>query len=285
MCRKLVLSSKVEVIVSKSNILTEEGCKKLIQEATNFGPVGGIFNFAAVLRTNSFENHTVEEFNESLALKTFVTKYLHELSIKYCPKLKYFVGYSSIMCGRGYPGQTTYGMANSIMERIIEERNEIRLPAKVIQWGPIGDVGLLADMELNRKMKLNFEFPMQPLRSFLEQHDVLLHHPEPIVACTVTVKKNSKSDVKRSFIEMLMEVLNIDDRKSISMSSTFSQLGIDSLAGIEMQQMIKKEYNIEVALTELRSLTISELEAKINANINQSSKNFQVIEENILKNK
>ncbi|KAG5671364.1 hypothetical protein PVAND_001565 [Polypedilum vanderplanki] len=282
-CRKLILSSSrgisnqyqafkikywksfgIEVIVNTSNVLTEAGCEKLIKTAMTLGPVGGIFNFAAVIRDAEFENHTIEDFNQSLAPKALATKFLHELSLKYCPMLKHFVGYSSIMCGRGYPGQTTYGMANSIMERIIEERYEMGLPAKVIQWGPIGDVGLLADVELNRKMKLNFEFPMQSLASFLEQHDILLNHPEPIVACTVIFNKNDKStDEKKNFIEMLMEVLNIEDRKSISMSSTFSQLGIDSLAGIEIQQMIERNYGVLIESNELRNLTIFELDEKI----------------------
>lgn len=250
--------------MSTSNVLTEAGCEEIIKEAMNLGPVGGIFNFAAVIRDAEFENHTVEDFNQSSAPKALATKFLHELSLKHCPMLKHFVGYSSIICGRGYPGQTTYGMSNSIMERIIEERHEMGLPAKVIQWGPIGDVGLLADVELNRRMNLNFEFPMQSLASFLEQHDVLLNHSEPIVACTVTVNKNTKSDDKKSFIEMLMEVLNIEDQKTISMSSTFSQLGIDSLAGVELQQMIERNYGIFIATNELRFLTISEIGDKIN---------------------
>ncbi|KAG5670620.1 hypothetical protein PVAND_000869 [Polypedilum vanderplanki] len=82
---------------------------------------------------------------------------------------------------------------------------------------------------------------MQSLASFLEQHDVLLSHPVLIVASTVTIDKTSISNRRKDFVEILMEVLNIEDRKSISMSSTFSQLGINSLAGIELQQMIGKE--------------------------------------------
>ncbi|KAG5674223.1 hypothetical protein PVAND_004203 [Polypedilum vanderplanki] len=291
-CRKLILSSSrgisnqyqafkikywksfgIEVFVSTSNILTEAGCEELIKTAITLGPVGGIFNFAAVIRDAEFENHTIEDFKQSLAPKFLATKFLHELSLKYCPKLKYFVGYSSIICGRGYPGQTTYGMANSIMERIIEKRHEMRLPAKVIQWGPIGDVGLLADMEFNRRLKLSYQFPLQSLASFLEQHDFLLNHPEPIVACTVTIDKSLITDKKKNFIEMLMEALNIEDRKSISMSSTFSQLGIDSLAGIEMQQLIEKEYGVLVSLNELRSLTLAKLEERINSNRKKTTKN------------
>ncbi len=43
-------------------------------------------------------------------------------------------------CGRGNQGQTNYGMSNSIMERICEQRQADGLPSLAIQWGAIGDV-------------------------------------------------------------------------------------------------------------------------------------------------
>lgn len=48
--------------------------------------------------------------------------------------------FSSVSCGRGNGGQTNYGMANSVMERICEQRRNDGLPAVAIQWGVIGDV-------------------------------------------------------------------------------------------------------------------------------------------------
>jgi fatty acid synthase len=55
---------------------------------------------------------------------------------------RYFVIFSSVSCGRGNAGQTNYGMANSIMERICERRKHDGFPALAIQWGAIGDVRL-----------------------------------------------------------------------------------------------------------------------------------------------
>jgi fatty acid synthase len=256
-------SLKVEVIVSTANISTLNGCTGLISEATALAPVGGIFNFAAALRDAMIANQTVENFAQSLAPKAIATRHLHDVSLTACPQLQHFVVYSSISCGRGSPGQTNYGMSNSVMERIVGMRHEMGLPAKAIQWGPIGDVGLLADADIGHKAKLNFDVPMQSLASFLEHHDCLLLHPAPIVACTVTVDKSTKAVGKECFIDLLMRALNIEDRKTIAMSSTFSQLGIDSLASIEMQQMIQREYGQVLSMKDLITMTITELEAKI----------------------
>lgn len=51
-----------------------------------------------------------------------------------------FVVFSSVSCGRGNAGQTNYGMANSVMERICEQRKRDGLPGVAIQWGAIGEV-------------------------------------------------------------------------------------------------------------------------------------------------
>lgn len=51
--------------------------------------------------------------------------------------------FSSVSCGRGNAGQTNYGMANSIMERICEARLKDGYPAKAIEWGAVGEVNLI----------------------------------------------------------------------------------------------------------------------------------------------
>lgn len=60
--------------------------------------------------------------------------YSDEFSRKLAPQLKYFVVFSSVSCGRGNAGQSNYGLANSVMERIVEKRHRDGIPAKAIQW-------------------------------------------------------------------------------------------------------------------------------------------------------
>lgn len=64
-----------------------------------------------------------------------------------CPKLGSFVIFSSVSCGRGNAGQTNYGLSNSVMERICEQRKKDGLPALAVQWGAVGEVGLVAEMQ------------------------------------------------------------------------------------------------------------------------------------------
>lgn len=106
---------------------------------------------AAKLSDAILENQTVESFEQCLATKSTATKCLDEVSRRHCRNLHHFVVFSSVSCGLGNAGQSNYGMANSVMERIMEERAKEGLPAKAIQWGAIGDVGLVARLMDEKK--------------------------------------------------------------------------------------------------------------------------------------
>lgn len=74
------------------------------------------------------------------------------LSRKFCPKLDHFVVFSSLASGRGNIGQSNYGMANSALENLCEKRKRENLPALAVQFGPIGEVGVLSKAKLDEKV-------------------------------------------------------------------------------------------------------------------------------------
>ena len=105
------------------------------------------FKYLQVLRDRLLENQTEEDFVTSAGPKSLATRHLDVLSRQMCPYLRHFVVFSSVTCGRGLAGQTNYGMNNSIMERICEARFRDGLPGLAVQWGALGDVGILAEKE------------------------------------------------------------------------------------------------------------------------------------------
>lgn len=268
----------VNVVVSTSNIATEDGCEKLIKQAMQLAPVGAIYNLAGVLRDGIFENLDSKIFNESLAPKAIATKHLDKITRKLCPTLKQFVVFSSVSCGRGNGGQSNYGMANSIMERIIEKRHRDGLPAKAIQWGAVGDVGMLAEFQL---ANLNKDFGgtlTQPISSCLEALDILLASKDPIVSSMVIAEKHMEDFKKGNVIDMILNIMGIRDKKSISTDSTLTQLGIDSLMGVEIQQILEREFDVSLTSQELRSLTLNQLEKRISAK-NSADSNGKISDE------
>lgn len=112
----------------------------MLEEANRLGPVKAIFNLAVVLRDAIFENQNTEKYIDSFGPKAVAVTHLDRLTRQLCPHLTDFVVFSSVSCGRGNAGQTNYGMANSVMERICEQRKLDGFPALAIQWGAIGEV-------------------------------------------------------------------------------------------------------------------------------------------------
>ncbi|EFN69129.1 Fatty acid synthase [Camponotus floridanus] len=138
-------------IITAANTSKYEDCKSILQFAEEQGPVDAIFNLAVVLKDNIFKNQSPQSFEDSFMSKARTTKRMDELSRTICPHLRHFVVFSSVSCGRGNAGQTNYGMASSVMERICEKRMSEGLHGLAIQWGAIGDVGLVADMQEDDK--------------------------------------------------------------------------------------------------------------------------------------
>jgi fatty acid synthase len=255
----------VEIKVTTADVTNEIGCEEIISLASSLGPVNAIFNLAVALRDGIFDNLDEAQFNESLAPKALATRNLDKLSRKLCPNLKHFVVFSSIACGRGNAGQTNYGMANSIMERIVEERVEDNLPGKAIQWGAIADVGLLANLNNYKQEEKSIGGTFaQPIRSCIEVLDDLLTSNDAIVSSMVIADKNNTVDQKEDLISMILNIMGIQDRKNVSMNSTLVQLGLDSLMGVEIHQFIERNYDMNITSQELRKMKLYEFEKRVN---------------------
>ncbi|GFW74439.1 fatty acid synthase [Trichonephila clavipes] len=132
-----------------------------------------------VLRDAFMENQTVVNYEEVCASKVSSTMNLDALSRDLCPSLQWFVCFSSVSCGRGNAGQTNYGYANSVMESICEQRTRENLPGLAIQWGPIGDVGILQDT-VGSDVVINGTIS-QSIRSCLSVLDKFLQQKHPVV--------------------------------------------------------------------------------------------------------
>jgi len=238
------------------------GAKDTVKLALSLGPLGGIFNLAGVLRDGIFENQTVANFQTVYNSKVLTTKYLDEVSKDVSKDLEYFVTFSSISCGRGNRGQTNYGYANSIMERISEQRQKKGLPAQSIQWGGIGDVGMAYILTRGNEEKEINGTLAQKISSCLTVLDTLLTQSSAIVASHVIPSKRKQSnDTKsQSLTETVAEIMGIQDPSSVKAASTLADLGMDSLMGVDIKQTIERNLGLSLTNTQIQQLKFSELD-------------------------
>ncbi|XDA81106.1 hypothetical protein R6Z07F_011082 [Ovis aries] len=252
----------VQVLVSTRDVSSLDGTQRLITEAAQLGPVGGVFNLAVVLRDAMLDNQTPEFFQDVNKPKYNGTLNLDRVTREACPELDYFVVFSSVSCGRGNAGQTNYGFANSTMERICEKRQHDGLPGLAVQWGAIADVGILVELKGTNDKAIGGTLP-QRITSCLEVLDLFLNQPHPVLSSFVLAEKAASrgpSGSQQDLVKAVAHILGIRDLATINPDSSLSDLGLDSLMGVEVRQTLERERNLTLSMREIRQLTIRKLQ-------------------------
>lgn len=256
----------VRVDVSQRNITTLEGTTLLVSEAMQLGPIGGLFHLAMVLKDDLFPNQTPKTFVQCCEPKVLGTQHLDKVTREHCcESLDWFVVFSSLVSGKGNIGQTNYGFANSAMERICEQRKSDGLHGLAIQWGVVGDVGVIGEtMELNSTQPLVIAgSTTQRIASCLSLLDQFLNQTTPVVSSwirpkTSQLKHNSLSRGK-GLLDTVANVLGVSDPNTIDPDVSLTQLGLDSLMASEIKQILKRKFDINLSMRELRLLTMEKL--------------------------
>nr|XP_050849711.1 fatty acid synthase-like [Vespula vulgaris] len=261
------------------NAAKREDCEIIVKTAIDKGPVDGIFNLAVSLKDGICRNQTPETFEESFKGKAWATKCLDEITRKLCPDLRHFVVFSSVSCGRGNVGQTNYGMANSIMERICEKRVEEGLPGLAIQWGAIGDVGLIADMQNTDQELVIGGTLQQRITSCLQELNRFLLQDKPIVASMVVAEKRSDSNSADNVVDTILNIMGIKDLKTVSQHTSLAELGMDSMMAVEIKQTLEREYEIYLTAQDIRSLNFAKLMEMNNKEADKKNRNENTTKE------
>ncbi|XP_028825311.1 fatty acid synthase [Denticeps clupeoides] len=252
----------VQVLVSTSDVSTQEGAEHLINEACRLGPVGGVFHLAMVLKDGMLENLTPEQFVDVNKPKYNGTIHLDRATRKLCPQLQYFVAFSSVSCGRGNAGQSNYGYANSAMERVCERRHNDGLPGLAVQWGAIGDVGVVLETMGGNDAVIGGTLP-QRMSSCLEVLDRFLCQTQPVMSSFVLAERvavaKGEGGGQRDLVEAVAHILGVRDVSSLNADASLADLGLDSLMGVEVRQTLERDYDIVMAMREIRQLTINKL--------------------------
>ena len=302
--RKIEVMKKngAEVIVSNLDVSQYPQALSLIDTALQGSPRGiaAVFHLAAVLRDALFRNQTPRRFESVLRPKSTgalnIDKALRKLS---CDASTLFVAFSSVSSGFGIVGQTSYGFANSVMDRICEERSKDGLHGLSVQWGAIGGVGMVN--KLGTEVETVAGTRVQPIASCLASMDELLALSYPVVSCYVPYTKHcdevdqatsmvvatpppaaavgDDNAVPREdyFKAKLCKILSVHSAEKLRAQSTLSQLGLDSLMGFELRQLLESEYSICISTNDLPKMKVQELVNKISQEIAQANSETQGI--------
>nr|KAF7431538.1 hypothetical protein H0235_004462 [Vespula pensylvanica] len=265
----LILRNAQNIILVGVDAANRDSSELIVKSAIDQGPVDGIFNLAASLKDSICRNQTPETFEESFKGKAWATKCLDEVTRKLCPDLRHFVVFSSVSCGRGNAGQTNYGMANSIMERICEKRVEEGFPGLDIQWGAIGDVGLVAEMQNEDKEFVIGGTLLQRISSCLQVLNGFLVQDKTVVGSMIIADKRNNSNMN-NVVDAVLNILCIKDLNNINPRSFLPKLRMDSMPAVEIKQTLEREYEIYLTATDIRNLNLVKL-VDMNNNLTENT--------------
>ncbi|KAL6436122.1 hypothetical protein ACFW04_005722 [Cataglyphis niger] len=247
------------LILSDLDASDVNDCKNILETAEKLAPIDAIFNLAVILNDKICQNHTVETFQVPFKAKAWATKNLDRLSRKICLQLRHFVVFSSVSCGRGNAGQSNYGMANSVMERICERRVQEGLHGLAIQWGAIGDVGLVADMQDDDREMVIGGTLQQKISSCIEKLEEFLLQEHPVVGSMVVAEKHSNVSGSSNIVETVANIMGLKDLNNVARHTPLPELGMDSMMAVEIKQTLEREFDVFFSTQDIRCLNFAKL--------------------------
>ncbi|XP_037571233.2 fatty acid synthase [Dermacentor silvarum] len=278
-CRKLLLNSPfgvktgfqrfrihkwqragVTVLVSDADTSTKEGASKIVQQAAAMGPVGGIYILLTLLLGVHYTDRNADELDLFIKLKVDGTIHLDELSRKCCPHLDHFLVFSSLCSSCGSPCDPYSGYADSVVERICENRVADELPGLAIQWGALED-GSPTEDTTGPAVTSDGTVP-QRISSCLDVIERFLGQSHPVVSSLVRTNlplEPHKTTDKMDLVCSVARVFGFRDPMNLDPTATLGDLGMDSAMGVDVQQLIEEECGLNLSVHEIRQLTIGQL--------------------------
>ena len=246
----------VTLNIATYDTTTRAGVTQLL--SCSVRPVTAIFHLAGILRDGLLESLAISDFEEVFRAKVDTGRHLDAVSRDLCPDLEHFVCFSSVVSGRGNSGQANYAAANSVLERICEQRVTDQLPGVAIQWGAIGDVGMAHNM-VGNDANIGGTYP-QRIWDCLSTLSQFMTMGYPVMSSLVLADKEKGSACEKGsdLVAVVANILGALDPSKLDHNTSLGDMGLDSLMGVEVKQALERE-EIRLSNKEIRNLTLSDI--------------------------
>jgi acyl transferase domain-containing protein/NAD(P)-dependent dehydrogenase (short-subunit alcohol dehydrogenase family)/acyl carrier protein len=279
------LGDRAEVTLYQGDIGNAEHVRRITKElAASPRPVGGVIHAAGRLADAPVSAQTWENIDQLFEAKVYGTWLLHEATESF-QHLEFFVAYSSAASVVGGASQSNYAAANSFVDNVIHRRVRGGLPGLSINWGPMSEVGMSARLSAQHVAALEHEGvrffspakAMRALFSLLGGSMVQVAAGEcdwdrfvtakPVVnALYQELTRDSVEAADSVDLEALLalpsdqrlapidqfirgavaKVLHVTDLEDLDSDTEFTQMGLDSLAGVELKNALEAALRISL---------------------------------------
>lgn len=140
------------------------------------------------------------------------------------------------------------------MERIVELRHVDGLPGMAIQWGAIGDVGVIIENMASGNSTVVGGTRPQRIPSCLQTLDLFLQWSSPLVSSFIRAETAGRKDTAKSgnVMQTIAHILGVSDVGQLDADANLGDLGLDSLMGVEIRQALERDYDIVLSMKDIR---------------------------------
>jgi NAD(P)-dependent dehydrogenase (short-subunit alcohol dehydrogenase family)/acyl carrier protein len=268
---------------------------------SDLGPIGGVYHAAAVIEDGLLQGVCVKALQRVLGAKLQGAINLDRLTRQ--DPVEQFVLFSSATTLLGAPGQGAYVAANCGLEALARRRCAEGLPSLAVGWGPIADVGVLAqDAEAREQLSRRLSATPFTAAEALAALPVLWQSGAPVLGYaavrwdrirkTLTLLNSptfsgiaqggaaseeldlserlsglspdaAKAVVRDLLVEEMSKILSCSPER-LDVRRPLPELGMDSLMAVELRMILESRLRISLPLLSLSdSTTITNLASRI----------------------
>merc|ERR1712060_737320 len=225
--------------------------------------IAGFFNLGMVLADGLFSRMTAQQWRTPIIAKQTISDNFDKVFCEQECNPDFFVTFSSVSAGLGNAGQSNYGYANSCLDTLIRSRNARGLSGLSVQWGAIGDVGVLSQTASKKTGLLTSSILPQEIESCLsELVKLMVNLRQGVWSVYVTPKRATddganKGDDTPVLVKVLQIVGTTED--AVKDSATIESLGADSLQSMEIQTVLKLRLNKKMGTDKIAKLSVKDI--------------------------
>lgn len=254
-------------------------------------PLRGIFHSACQWSDGIAVSLNRERLEQVYAPKARGAWNLHQLSLQH--PIDHFVLFSSVSSVFGAAGQTNYCAANAYLDGLAQYRRQLGLPALVINWGALGQVGYLShNPEVEEHLRSHGVSPLDPEDALDILGQMMMLQPTQVVVTQTdwnqqlriprlsllavrTLESTGCSSLSGLTHEQrsaqILEHIQAQACRILRAESLqdgldrpLRELGFDSLMAVELRNCIDERYGFALPMRELlRGPSILELTEKV----------------------